>query len=231
LAGHEGEGLAVAADGQAGLEVAQKTLPDVVISDVTMPRLDGLQLTRALRDNPALDGVAIILLTARGSSTATVTGLEHGADVYLTKPFSSKVLRAHVDQQLTQRQRQRLRNRQVQPHSPPANDAPDSADANFQAALTQVICEHLADPTFNIELLASRMGQDRTTLFRRVKAVTGEAPSAFLRQMRLEHAARIIDSQVGTISEVAYASGFNSVSHFSRAFKGEFRGPQSRRAL
>lgn len=203
-----------AADGLEALGTARRELPDLVVSDVMMPGMDGNDLVRALRADPDFGGVPILLLSARGSAEAQIEGLQRGADAYLVKPFSSAVLRAQIDGLIAQRAR-------VQAPAPePAEDL--SVDARYERAIRELIAERHVDPEFGVQELADAMHQDRAHLFRRVKALTGQAPSDLLRLARLEHAARLLAQRAGNVSEVAYASGFASLSYFSQAFREHF---------
>ncbi len=211
-----------AGDGLEALAVARAELPDLVVSDVMMPTLDGFGLVRALRADRALDWLPIVLLTARGSETAHVEGVIRGADAYLTKPFSTAVLLAHVGQLLAQRERLRLA---AGPAAPVEEVL--SADERYLRKVRAAIEARMADPTFSVEDLADAVGQDRSHLFRQLKELTGEPPSVLLRTMRLERAAKLLSAKAGNVSEIGHASGFASVSQFSRAFKAHFGVPPS----
>ena len=212
-----------APDGVAALRIARANLPDLVITDLIMPVLDGLGLVRGLRADPELDWLPIVLLTARGSEEDQVNGLERGADVYLTKPFSSAVLLAQVEGLLHQRERLRLRFGAAAPAVVP--EEPDdlvSADARYLQKIREAVHAHLSDPDFGVQELADAVHQDRSHLFRRMKELTGDTPSALLREERLLRGASLIEARAGNISEIAYAVGFRSVAHFSTAFRERF---------
>lgn len=207
-----------AADGLEALAAMRRDPPDVVVSDVMMPGMDGHDLVRALRADPDHALVPIVLVSARGGADSQVEGLERGADVYLVKPFSSAVLRAQVDGLVAQRAR--LRERFAEPA--PVEAEPVSADERYLRAVRAVIHERHGDPAFGVQELADAVHQDRAHLFRRVKALTGTAPSDLIRQARLEHAARLLTHRSGTVSEIAYATGFGSLSSFSTSFREHF---------
>ncbi|MCB9686350.1 MAG: response regulator [Alphaproteobacteria bacterium] len=208
-----------ASDGAEALRRAREELPDLVVSDVMMPELDGFGLVRAIRAEPLLDWLPVVLLTARGAAEAHVEGVTRGADVYLTKPFSSSVLLAHVGQLLAQRAR--LRERFAAAPAQPVEEIL-SADERYLRKVRAAIEARMADPTFSVEALADAVAQDRSHLFRQLKELTGEAPSTWIRTMRLERAARLLTAKAGNISEIGHACGFSSVSQFSRAFKVHF---------
>lgn len=226
-----------AGDGEAALASAREHLPDLVLSDVMMPRLDGYGLVRALRADPELDFVPIILLTARAATPDQLAGLELGANDYLTKPFDvdELLLRVRNTIQHQQRLRHRLRTEAALPPVAKPSTAPrdatpgtaldtsaDSDEAAFTAHATQVIAAHLTDVAFNVEMLAEALGVDRSQLYRQVHAATGGTPSALLRTARLERAAALLREEAGTVGEIAYAVGFQSASYFSKRFREHF---------
>jgi DNA-binding response OmpR family regulator len=207
-----------AANGREALATARRGTPDLVVSDVMMPEMDGYDLVRALRADPELEAVPVVLLTARGSDESRIEGLRRGADVYLTKPFSSQVLVTQVDSLIAQRQRLRAR------AAPPVevDEASLSADERYLRKVRAAIEAQLHDPAFGVQELADAVGQDRAHLFRRVKQLTGDAPSNLLRVARLERAATMLTRRVGTVGEIAYAVGFNGISHFSKSFRDQY---------
>ena len=224
-----------AADGQEGVEVARERLPDCVVSDVMMPRLDGFGLVRALRADPATDFLPVILLTAKATEADKLGGLGEGADDYLVKPFNVRELQARVENLIRQRQRLRLR---FSGDGPPGGGGPSTVpvepaptlgadEAAFLDEVRAVIEANLADEAFSVDALADAVAQSRSTLHRRLKAVAGTTPQAFIQEMRLARAAALLSERAGTVSEVAYGVGFKSVSHFSRAFGARYGVPPS----
>jgi signal transduction histidine kinase/DNA-binding response OmpR family regulator/ligand-binding sensor domain-containing protein len=209
-----------AADGLEALAVVRRELPDLVVTDVMMPGMDGHDLVRALRADPDAGLVPIVMLSARGGTDSQVSGLERGADAYLVKPFSSAVLRAQIDGLLTQRER--LRQRLAAPRPPEPPDEALSADERYLRTVRAAIEAGHTDPEFGVQELADAVHQDRAHLFRRLKALTGEAPSDLIRTARLEHAARLLVRRAGSVSEIAYATGFSSLSYFSTSFRQRF---------
>ena len=225
-----------AADGDEALTHAQAAPPDCIVADVMMPRLDGMELVTALRSDPRTDCIPVVMLTARAETQDRVSGLNTGADAYVTKPFAPSVLRAHVHRHIATRHRLRERLRtpspadaehaahheaETAPALPLEAIAPDTDDP----ALTDVsayVMEHLADPDLAVADLANAAAMSPRTLRRRLKEATGHTPTQFLKTMRLEAAARLLQQDAGTIAEVAYAVGFNSHSYFSRSFKSHF---------
>ena len=211
-----------AADGALALATARECLPDLIVSDVMMPALDGFALVRALRADPQTDFLPVLLLTARAADEDKIEGLERGADDYLTKPFNVRELRARVENLIASRQRLR----EHFAAAPPAPVAPPStpaglstSDAAFLALVRTAVEAHLGDEDFGVERLAAAVEQSRSTLHRRLRHLLQESPTAFIRRVRLEHAAALLSERRGTISEVAYAVGFRSVSHFCHVFR------------
>ena len=207
-----------AADGAEGLAQIRAHLPDLVISDVMMPELDGYDLCRALRSDPALAFLPLILLTGRAAAEDKLAGLSEGADDYLTKPFDVRELRVRVDNLIAQRQRLRAALGVAPPKPHRADPASPTADA-FLDEVRGVVLASLGDETLDVERVAAALGMSRSQLYRRVKAASDGSPTHLIRQVRLAEAARLLREEAGNVSEVAYAVGFNSIAHFSRSFR------------
>lgn len=212
-------------------------MPDLVVSDVMMPRMDGHALCRAIKDDPETGFVPIVLLTARASVEHRIEGLEGGADDYLAKPFHARELLARVQNLLTLRRRlrERLAAGAVPSAEPAVAAAPppatllqptpitaESTDAQFLGRLRRTVEEHLGEEDFGVLALADAMAMDRSSLYRRLMDTTGEGIEAMLRRFRLERAAQLLDSRAGNVGEIAYAVGFKSVSHFCKTFRDRF---------
>jgi signal transduction histidine kinase/ligand-binding sensor domain-containing protein/CheY-like chemotaxis protein len=211
-----------AADGQRGLELARRLLPDLVLSDVMMPGLDGYALCRALKEDPETDFIPVILLTARAAAEDRLAGLREAADAYLTKPFQVEELTTRIDNliALRRRLRERFAGKLVRMRPAPIEMA--SSDAKFLDQVRSAIESHLADEDFTVEQLARLVAHSRGHLHRRLKEINGENPSDLLRRTRLERAAQLLEAGAGSISEIAYGVGFKSVSHFSNRFQDHF---------
>jgi CheY-like chemotaxis protein len=208
-----------AAGGVTGLEMAKRFLPDLILSDVMMPGMDGQALCEALRASPETDFIPIILLTARAESHERIAGLEGGADDYIVKPFSMRELEARVDNLIASRRLLRERfaagRIELRPTSVPQSDA----DEAFVARVRDAIEANLGEPGFGVAELARAVFQDRSHLYRRIQSLFGESPSDLIRRLRLERAAALLMSASGNVGEVAYAVGFASVSHFTKCFR------------
>ncbi|NEN22190.1 response regulator [Cryomorpha ignava] len=212
-----------AESGSEALNKITNHLPDLIISDVMMPDGDGLELLEAIRAEPEFAYLPVILLTAKAEVSDKLEGLKIGADDYLTKPFDIMELKLRVSNILLSRMRLQkyfLNTSSSEPikiQSLSVNVP--SQDTEFISQLGETIHQNFTDEAFSVEKLASLMGQSRSNLYRKVIALTDESPSETLKRVRLEHAAQLLKQNAGSISEIAYASGFNSISHFSKSFK------------
>ncbi|MDF2776105.1 MAG: hypothetical protein K0S86_5606, partial [Geminicoccaceae bacterium] len=217
-------------NGSEGVILAQRYLPDVIVSDVMMPGTDGHALLRALRSSPETDFVPVILLTAQAEGEQRLAGLEGGADDYIVKPFEMRELEARVRNIIESRRRLRARLTSGAPlndaASPPtADSAPieadrfSPADRAFMDKVTGIIERHLPDSDFDVTALSREAGVERSRLFRRTRDLFELAPSDLIRSMRIAAGARLLESRLGTVADVAYAVGFNSVAYFRRCFQ------------
>lgn len=211
-----------AGDGRAGLEVARAALPDLIVADVMMPELDGLEMGRALKDNAMTDAIPVVLLTARAAPEDQVAGFETGADAYLVKPFDPDVLVALVANLLAQRLR--LRERFARGEAAPPTPAPAVPDAPsaLEEQLRPLVVAHLVDADFNPEALAAAASLSYHQFYRALRDELGITPSRFIRTVRVECAAELLRQGAGTITEIAYGVGFESLSYFRRAFHERF---------
>lgn len=208
-----------AVDGPSGLAAARSALPDLIVCDVMMPGFDGVELARRLRASADTAAIALLLLTAKSGSEFAVAGLNAGADDYLSKPFDSAELLARLDALINRRRRLQF---QLQREASDTVPVEASSESLWRERLDQVIDQHLSESSWTIEALADAMHTDRTNLFRKVKAQLGMSPSEYLRDRRLLRGQSLLHSEVGSISEIAYAVGFESLSSFSRAYRQRF---------
>ncbi len=213
-----------AASGEEAWKLIQLSLPDLVVSDVAMPDLDGLELCRRLRRSAATDAIPLILITARTGAEDRIGGLETGADDYLAKPFAVAELRVRMQNLLDARARVRARIAAAVAldGAKSLDDYPEAADARFAARVYAAIRARVADPEFSVEHLADDLGMSRMHLYRRLKATLGLTPVEVLMNYRLEHAAELLASRAATVSEAAYAAGFKDLSHFSKRFRSRY---------
>jgi signal transduction histidine kinase/ligand-binding sensor domain-containing protein/DNA-binding NarL/FixJ family response regulator len=208
-----------AGDGKAGLALAREALPDLIVADVMMPELDGLGLGRALKSDPMTDAIPVILLTARAESADQIAGLEAGADAYLTKPFDPGVLTACVANLLSQRRRLLERFRLGESAPPPTVPA---APSQLDVRLRPLVEAHLVDPEFGPETLAEAGSLSYHQLYRSLRDELNTTPTRYIRTVRAECAAALLRQGAGSVTEIAYAVGFESLSYFRRAFKERF---------
>lgn len=211
-----------AADGDEGLEAARRFVPDVVVSDVMMPGLDGNELFRALRQDPELELVPVVLLTAKASAESRLEGLREGVDDYLVKPFDPRELRARLDNLLAGRKRL-LSKAETLPRPLRVSEIEATpADQAFLLRVQTVVEERLGDSELSVEALASALRCERSYLLRKLRALTGEAPSELIRSFRLQRAEQLLRAGAGAVGEIAYTVGFKSVAHFSNAFQARY---------
>ena len=215
-----------AENGRAGLEAAHEAAPDLILSDVMMPELDGFALVRALKADEHLRAIPIILLTARASEQDTIEGLESGADDYLAKPFSATELRARVARLIeTRRQLQAQFSREVVVQ--PSGISVSSDEAVLLERVLAVVEAQMGDTHFGAEALAEDLGISPRQLRRRLRAISGESPHAMIQRLRLERAAQLLEARAGTVAEIAYRVGFKNADHFSTAYRKHFGHPPS----
>lgn len=212
-----------AADGKEGLAVALKEVPDLVICDVMMPVMDGLEFTKQLKTNTATSHIPVIMLTAKNLEEHRAEGYEHGADSYITKPFHSKVLLARIENLL--RQRQLLKNlyHGAQEAEKEISESHlEDRDKQFLKQLQAIIQKNLSDSEFGVEDMGQQIGLSRVQLYRKVKAMTGSSVVDLLRKARLAKARRLLETRSMSVSEVAYEVGFSAPSYFTKCFKEEY---------
>ncbi len=208
-------------DGIRGWKRALELVPDLIISDVMMPGLDGVSLCHRLKTDERTSHIAVMLLTAKADSESKLAGLETGADDYLTKPFRLEELQLRVHNQVGYRQRLRERfSRSLTLN--PQEVAVNSVDERFLKKVMEVLEKHLANPSFDIEMFSRETGLSRVHLHRKLKSITGQSPGDLIRTHRLKRAASLLEQQAGNISEVAYAVGFNSLTYFAKCFRNYY---------
>lgn len=214
-----------ASDGREGLEIARKEVPDLVICDVMMPVMDGLEFTKQLKTNTATSHIPVIMLTAKNLEEHRAEGYEQGADSYITKPFHSKVLLARVENLLHQRAHLRQLFAQGAAEGKETEEEVsrlDDRDKAFVKQLHDIIKSNMGNSDFGVEDIGAEIGLSRVQLYRKVKAITGSSVVDLLRKARLAKARRLLEANSMNISEVAYEVGFSSPSYFTKCFKDEY---------
>lgn len=212
-----------AADGKEALDMARREVPDLVVCDVMMPVMDGLQLCEALKTDNATSHIPVIMLTAKNLDSHRIEGYEHGADSYIVKPFNSKVLLSRIDNLLKQRAALRNAYTKMTTNSGGEADAElNDRDKMFVNQLHDIIHEHMGDSSFSVEDIGSMIGLSRVQLYRKVKAITGASVVELIRKARLAKAKLMLEANAASVSEIAYEVGFSSPSYFTKCFKEEY---------
>ncbi len=210
-----------AADGQEGFDKAADLMPDLIISDVMMPAMDGYQFCKKIKSDERTSHIPIILLTAKSSGESKVEGLQLGADDYLIKPFNSTELRVRIQNLIDQRRKLRERfSREVKLQ--PADIAITPADEAFLQRAMQLVERRLDDPDLSVAWLSKEIYLSRSQLHRKLHALINQSTSEFIRSLRLKRAAQLLEQQAATVSEIAYMTGFNSPAYFRKCFREQF---------
>jgi DNA-binding response OmpR family regulator len=213
--------IITAENGQEGLDLAIEHTPDLIVSDVMMPEMDGFELSQALKSDERTSHIPVILLTAKAGQDHKLAGLETGADEYLTKPFDGRELQLRVQNLI--RQRAQLRERYGRTMLlQPGEVAVTSADEQFIQKVQAAIEANLDKEQFSVEDLAAAVAFSRSQLHRKLKALTDQSPTVIIRNFRLQRAKRLLEQGAGTVSEIALEVGFGNLSYFSKTFKAAF---------
>lgn len=209
-------------DGTSGLALAQKTLPDLVISDVMMPGMSGTELCSTLKSESATSHIPIILLTAKTLDIDKTEGMKKGADMYITKPFDIDYLRSSI-QSIFRREEQLTRYIETRLMlSPKKEDIKEDPDKLFLKKVMSIIEQNIANPDFSVEVISKTLGMSSTHLYRKLKTITGQSTRDILNNYRMQKAANMLKTKDVNITEVMYAVGFTSLSSFSKSFKAKF---------
>ena len=210
-----------ASDGKVGLELARKIVPDIVLSDIMMPVMDGLEFCQQLKTDKAISHIPVILLTARSLDEQRAEGYEHGADAYISKPFSLRLLLSRIDNLIESRKKlNQTWSKGVEDDE--IGNLSNEIDKSFLKQLRKIIQENLSNSDLSVEQIGDEIGFSRVQLYRKVKALTGYSPVEMLRKARLMRARHLLQTTDKSVSEVAYAVGFSTPSYFSKCYKEEF---------
>jgi CheY-like chemotaxis protein/anti-sigma regulatory factor (Ser/Thr protein kinase) len=217
----EDYGIQEAVDGEDGLNKSVEQIPDLIVSDVMMPKMDGFELCEKLKTDERTSHIPIILLTAKATSQDKIEGYETGADDYIMKPFDAIELKVRIKNLIDQRKKLRehflqegifnLDNKNI-----------ISVDKKFLEKAVKIINEHLSDSLFGVESFASELAVGRTSLHKKIVALVGEPPGELIKRIRLSKAGILLKSKTGNISEIALEVGFNNPAYFSECFKKQF---------
>jgi len=208
-------------NGKEGIADALEIVPDIIISDLMMPEVDGVELCDSLKTNEKTSHIPIILLTAKADRDTKLEGLKTGADDFLTKPFDNEELTVRIQNLITQRETLQEKFMQTLALGP-AKIAVDSPDELFIKKALQQVEDHLSDSTFTVELFQTEMGMSRMQLHRKLKALTNFSASEFIRDIRLQRAADLLGNNGLNVTEVAYSCGFNSGTYFTQCFTEKY---------
>lgn len=211
----------LAVDGQSGLEMAVERVPDIIISDVMMPKKDGFELCAELKNDDRTSHIPVILLTARAGQQHKIEGLEQGADDYLTKPFDVRELRVRMSNLIEQRRRLRERF-SGELKIRPTEVTLSSVDERFIRQVMAQIEENMENEFFSVEDLARTVGFSRSQLHRKLKALTDKSPNQLIREFRLTRARELLEQKTASVSEIAYQVGYSNLSYFSKSYKDQF---------
>ncbi|MGJ1014151.1 two-component regulator propeller domain-containing protein [Bacteroides salyersiae] len=225
-----------AGDGRQGLEIIGRELPDLIVSDVMMPEMDGIELLAAVKVNRDTSHIPVILLSAKASVDDRVRGLEYGADDYIAKPFNSAYLKARIESLIRQRSSlaayylgsslkdsDKTEKKQPDVKLEQVLESVPSFNNTFIQEVIQLVDENLQNPDFKIDDLAETMNMSRAVFYRKIKTFTGASPIDLVKEMRLKRALELLDADTYSLSEVAYQSGFSSPQYFSRVFKEQMQ--------
>lgn len=215
----------IAINGKDGLEKAIKTIPDIVISDVMMPEMDGFQLCDALKGDERTSHIPIILLTAKADSESRIAGLKRGADAYLSKPFNKEELLVRLEKLIELRRILRERYENVIPEKS-KNQVFEIEDA-FLKKVRSIIEDNIENEDFDVMYLSRALTMSRTQVYRKIKALTDRSIVSYILFIRLNLAKKLLETTTKTVTEVAFEVGFKDLSHFSRSYSTEFGYPPS----
>ena len=214
--------LVTAENGKIGVEKAIEMVPDIIISDVMMPEMDGFELCDTLKNDEKTSHIPIVLLTAKADVESKIAGLKRGADAYLPKPFHKEELLAQLENLVEQRKKLQLRYQGAALPEPEPEDVATAMEDAFLLKARALVEDNMDKADFDISWLAHEAGMSRVQLFRKVKALTDDSPSMFVRAIRLQKAKTLLRTTQLNISEIAYEVGFSDPAFFSRVFREEF---------
>lgn len=213
-----------AKDGKEGWELAQARIPNIIVSDIMMPVMDGIELCKRIKEDMRTSHIPVILLTAKDSLQDKEEGYASGADSYLTKPFSAKLLHSRINNLLETRKKiaSLLALADTQPKQESAVSSLNKLDNEFLQKITQIIEENLEMEKMDIAFIADKMCMSHSTLYRKIKGLTDMSANEFIRKVKMRKGVELLMSGQYTISEIAYMIGFSSVAYFRQCFKDEY---------
>lgn len=210
-----------ASNGKEACNLLAQNIPDLVISDIMMPIMDGIQLCQYIKQNLTFSHIPIVLLTAKATTEDYVKGLENGADIYMEKPFSESVLKAQINSLFRSREQSR-KYFQTQPMSTTIPMPNSKLDVAFMDKIAKIIENRITDPNFTVDFLAQEFGISRSGLFAKIKAISGMTPNDYIRLIRLKKAAVLLAEEELSSGEACFRVGFSSPSYFAKCFQAQF---------
>jgi YesN/AraC family two-component response regulator len=212
----------IAENGEEALLKLQHIMPEVIISDIMMPVMGGLELCRRIKQDNKTSHIPFILLTAKGLTSQKVEGIRIGADIYLTKPFEIELLEAHIDHLLERKTElaQYFKNELIT--QPSTESVGENEDDRFLKKVMNTIEANISNPDFSVELLSDEMGMSSTHLYRKLKSLTHLSANEIIKKYRIKKASILLKNKEGNISEIMYEVGFSNLSYFSKCFRTEF---------
>lgn len=210
-----------AANGEKALQMVQDYDIDLIVSDVMMPQMDGMELCRRIKEDVSTSHIMVILLTARTAEEVKIEGFRSGADDYLSKPFNMEMLQLRISHLLELRQKcteKFARGEDVKVEEVASNEL----DQKFLADAMAAVEKNLDNDAYDIDAFASDVCMSRSTVYRKLMSLTGQKPSEFIRTIRLKHAARLIKEGLYSLTDIGYMCGFSSASYFYRCFKKQY---------
>jgi CheY-like chemotaxis protein/AraC-like DNA-binding protein len=207
-----------AGNGLEGMQIALKHIPDLIITDLMMPKMEGNEFCHKLKTDERTSHIPVIMLTARADQSSKLQGLKKGADDYIPKPFDVQELQVRIANLIEGRRRLKVHFQRILMLQP-AEIQINSAEEEFLAKVMKVIEKYLSASGFDVDTFAKEIGMSRSQFYRKIAALTGKSPNEFIRDMRLKRAAQLLALNRGTVAEIAYEVGFNRPSYFTKCFK------------
>lgn len=215
--------IETAANGDSGINEAFRLIPDVIISDIAMPIKDGFELCKTLKEDVRTSHIPIILLTARDSLQDKATGYSLGADSYITKPFSGKLLLSRVENLIEKKEKtSKIISLNTENKKNEYIESLSNLDNEFLKKVTDIIIKNLDSEKIDVVFLADQMNMSHSSFYRKIKALTGMTANEFLRKIKIRNAEELLITGKYSISEVAYSVGMSSMAYFRQCFKEEF---------
>lgn len=216
---HQFKEVWVAHDGEKALDICRKSAPDIVVSDIQMPRMNGYELCKQIKEDLTISHIPVILLTARNDEESQIFGYKNGADAYLTKPFEVDILYTLIQSQLQNRQRMRTRYAEAGPLPEPQESTFSSADEKFLNRLNKLISDNLDNPQLGVPFLCTELGISRAGLYNKLKALAGMGANDYITKLRIERATWLLTHTSLSITEISDQTGFSTPRYFSTVFK------------